>query len=580
MDLSDFTEAKSRLGKLLTNWKPVTEQAIKSRALRYVDIDPSTQRQSGTLLPDETYVPSRLIDMNIRREQPQYLAFIAQSPRDCVFQPVDGEVMTDISLLETHFTSVCRYVKWQVPFIQVQDGSMTYGWDWVGVFFNKDAPGHFLVEHIGNEYLLFDVQTRNVQDQEVLLRRVPMTRIQLLERVKEDGWNAEQVQELLGKLFTGNDREADGSYDTYHYFFKVDGVVWSGWWSEKNTSWLKDPMPFYNGRDRAVIDPLTGQQATKVNEEGIEVPLFNPVEETEYPFFCRLYTCSENAKITDTFGRCRLDEWDQDAASALLSVVVNGSLRANNLYGCVPNQPDGTAPKQLNMEIKPMRLYDQKVEWYSMPFPPDGLMRTLQMLWTKNSQEAMQVNYAVNNREDSRKTATEITAAENKSAEISSVQVTLLSIFYQEVRYYCWRLYQNRVLQGKIQVPATYRERFFMDKQGNPRQYYVLPSGDVDVVKRNEKLQKLTQLYTMVANTPLAMPILQEIIKVALPEDAPRFAAMVDKITQGKQLVGSLEKLVEQLSQDHTGKAVPAIQGQEPAVMQLLQQAQVWTQTP
>ena len=82
-DYKDFKLADTVLLKLTKNW----ENSIKSdtdhnRRERYVrNFRPDDLRAQGLLKQDETFIALKIVDSNIRIEQPQYIAYSASSLR-------------------------------------------------------------------------------------------------------------------------------------------------------------------------------------------------------------------------------------------------------------------------------------------------------------------------------------------------------------------------------------------------------------------------------------------------------------------------------------------------------------------
>jgi hypothetical protein len=193
----------------------------------------------------------------------------------------------------------------------------------------------------------------------------------------------------------------------------------------------------------------------------------------------------------------------------------------------------------------------------------------------KNANEQSQVDYAAQNRQDSRKTATEIASANKQATELSNVQITGYSIFIARVYTRCWEISQSCILTGLIAVPEIL-------KQACAAKWILKASGDIDVIERAEKIQKMKQDWPVLANTPLAIPFLKDLILAQYPEEAARYNGIIDQAQQAEQqaaqdtaIIAALFDAAVKLGIDPaTGQPRPeaaAIMQQNPQLMQAVQ---------
>lgn len=588
-NLLDYRTAQPKLAYLISDWAKHSQQVETQRNLRDFKATSAEQmRADGKVKPDETYTPVRLIDGNIRKEQPRFLAYLVQSRRDMVFKRM-GVTTSDpgVDMLEQVFTDHCRYPGWEVPFIRLIDGAQTHGWDFVEVLLDITKPGQFTVEHVGQDNLLFERNCEDIQEQTFVLRKQQMTKLELVRAIKEQEFVPDVVDEIVTVQSSDSAQgNKDIPFEVYKVYMKcpylqegsgelVDDVVHVGWYSDKaKNGWLRDPRPFYNGRDQKVISTVASPLGLPMQSEKLVRMI-----ERQYPFFLLQYTIGEEHRITCTLGQTRLHEADQDAASAMLTCYVNTAIRASNVYVSV-NDTDGGPPKQLDVLLEQNRIYNRAMSFFSTPPPQESLLRGVETIRTKNAEETVNVDYAVRNRRDSEKTATEIRSAEQAKADMGAVQVTLLSIAYQRIRAYCWNIFQNRVIQGKIQIAQELVQRYFVDANGDAIVYHLMPAGDTDVVKRQERLNMMLQLWPILSATPLAMPLADDIVKNALPDVHARYKGILAQAQQGKQLVQTLGQLVQQLAVGADGAMRPELAGQEGQLQQLAQQAQQYLASP
>src|SRR5438105_10619460 len=84
VEFFDFSRARIRIEALIGQWSPLIKAAQQHRKERYADLNVEELRQKGDIEEDETFIPDRIIDTNIARERPDYIAFLKQSHRLCI----------------------------------------------------------------------------------------------------------------------------------------------------------------------------------------------------------------------------------------------------------------------------------------------------------------------------------------------------------------------------------------------------------------------------------------------------------------------------------------------------------------
>src|ERR1017187_1098615 len=110
---TDYKKLVSKINNLKDIAFDLTAKSLASRKLRYSEIDIEVERKAGRIAPDEMYVPTHIIDTNIRREQSAYVQYITQSPRAVILKDrVDPAF--DLSLLEVDLTEKLRFDGWQM----------------------------------------------------------------------------------------------------------------------------------------------------------------------------------------------------------------------------------------------------------------------------------------------------------------------------------------------------------------------------------------------------------------------------------------------------------------------------------
>ena len=589
-DFTDFKHLKQVFDKIKGDFETEVEYVKRNRDLRYFrNVATDILQQNGIIKADELYCKVHTIDTNIRREQPQYLLYITQSRRAAVFVGPDGSAMPGSELVENDFTAKARYTGWEVPFIRVVDGCQLHGYDVVEVVFDETKPGHFSIEHVGRENLIFYAESENIQAQEIIGRRLSLTGWQIEEEVRSGLFDKEQARILLNSAQKKEVCKEQNKFEVFKVFYRHQKQIFYCYYAEHCTDFLSISKPYFNG----VMNVVDGKTVFKgQNLDGTPILDYNNEVEADYPFFILRYVESEDPQITSLCGRSKLDESAQEAASAILSGFTNGVLRASNIYASpasnnINRSPDA-APKQTDVVLKNGAIYDQAMNFFHTSYPDQSALAGLQTVVSLNEQEQSQINYTVLNRKDSEKTATEINAAKEENTRLSSVQVTLLSIFMRQLYSYCWRMYQSRVLSGRIIIPFQ-NLQLFGEIQRDPvtgemlvvgiRNYQLRASGDVDVIKRAEKLQKQMQAWPVIAQTPIAMSFFKDLLRNAFPEEAEKYILELEQTQiagdqQKNMLIAKLAALLKELGTDEEGNLNPELQGMETQIQQLQQEVQ------
>lgn len=591
-DYFDFQYGSGVIERLIGSWGEVINETERQRRLRYVkSADSDKLREAGILKADEMYAPVRLIDANIRAEQPPTIAYLTQSRRSIIFATADGTTIEGLEKLEANFTTVARYLGWEIPWMRVIDGDGAHGWDSMEILFDVDAPGHFALEAIGHDCLIFSQDCEDLEAQECIAIKKNLTPKQLRSLVKQ-GFVKDQVEKVIGKSKNGaaSDQSVDITCTVFKVFFKKDEIVHTLWYGRGCDGYLREAEPLFLGMRDITQAPVAADPMDPMSL--VDYP---PEFETTYPIVLKKYIESNDPRIVEIYGRVKLDEASQEAASAIQSSFVNGCLRASNIYAAPKataiNSAPNANPALTTTVLANGGIYDNPLEFFHTPYPPGDVMKAAQGIVTQNKQEqGAGINFSVLNRQDSGKTATEVQAASQKSTELTSVQVILLSIFVRMCYAKCWRIYQNRVLQGAITIKDPYLLMLFGEgiqadpstmqviNCSGPKDYIIKSSGDVDVIQRKERLQQLMQGWDVFSKTALAPEYLKDIIRYAFPEDASRYVgvleqAEMDEINRLKQLVTKLGSVVQALAVNPDGSLRPEVAQHGGQLQQLQQEA-------
>lgn len=564
--LFTYTKAKSRIDKLISDWGTEVSNTSERRKMRKVDVDIEELQNNGTLATDETLIPIRVIDSRIKKEQPDYVAYLTKSRRLVIFTCVDDPTWpTDT--LEEAYTRGMTYNGWEIPFYKCLDGAQLHGWDAIEVEYSLSKPLHVGFSHVGHAELVFPKKAKNIEDCELILRKFEISPMKLRELAEDGKFNSEEVEQILTEYV---DSKADDFIEIYKGFFKFKKTVYVFWYCSKATSnWLKEPQPLFLGRRRQnvsqtismVVDPATGipmpQQTPAVTWEN--------VYESSYPIKIQLYNEDEEPAITDRKGRAFSDEPEQEAQTAVWTCTVNGAVRASNVFASPKNiGASGGTLKQLDTKLQHGCIYSEPLDFWHTDFPDPILLEIVNKLDLQKQNETGQVAYAVQNRQDSRKTATEVSSAEKKQSLLSSIQVTLYSTFLREVHSYAWPIVQSLALQGEVVLLPTSAPKDLLTKT-----YSVRPAGDDDVVKRAERLQAFIGMWGSISQTKAAPAFLVDMLKAALPLDADKYIPTILQGIQDNSVSMALVEVLKALIEDP--QVAPAIQQYIPKIQQLIQ---------
>jgi hypothetical protein len=580
-DFSDYNAvALPKLTTLEGDWKAEILATETRRKIRNIDINVRELRRANKIPKDETIIPIRLIDTNINREMPTYISYLKQSRRISIFKDVD-DPSRNTETLEAEFTRVCQYDGWELPHYKILDGSRTHGWCFGEVVFDADKPGQVAVEDVEHANLMFPLDALNIQSCEYVTRIYYVTDAQLRGFVKNYGFDPEQTMQLLQKS-----RQAQTSRCSKirkcMWKNADDGLVYVAWYCLEDCSdWLKKPEPLFLGvkRQEQVIEQVPTGMLDPVTQQPVTAPqpklVWKDVYETSYPYEVLYYYETESPKIFDHKGRVWLDQYKQEAAMATWTAYINTLNRSSNVYGS-PKQtgqaPTDGKPKLQNIDLVHGGLYDTPIDFWAMPGPSPQVLTALNALDTQNANETGQVAFTVQNREDSRKTATEVAAAQQQNSLINGVQVTLYSVFLRRLYTRIWRIVRSRAQLGIEQGGIKFLNNVQLEMKQFilSQEYQIFAAGDVDVIQRQEKLQRKMQFWPIIAATPMAQPFFVSMIKDGFPDEAPALIAEMMAAQQQQQVIAGLGTALAGLAKEF-GNQIP--QAQQAQILQLLDAA-------
>ena len=540
----NYTEASTNIHKLVGICDEQHVRAQDQRQQRRLNIDLDLERRDGYLSPDEIYIPTHIIDTNIRREQAKYVSYIVNSRRTAVFSSSTDPAF-NTGPLERDFTERSRYDGWQVPLFRTIDCMQLHGYCVAEVQFDDTKPGHFSIESVNYEDIAFPDDTRDIQACGMLVHRHYFTREQLLDMVKTREFSKEQVESLVGEPV---DEQTESLFKVEKVMFRDNGVVQVGWSCvAKSNDWLRKPRPLFLGKRDA-----SGE-----------------IYETEYPYVVFHYMIAEDMTIKNCVGRAFLDKHVQEAVSSMMSSFVTAHRRASNFYFAKDADDPNQSNEQTNVQFVPGALIDSNIKQFQLSPPNSSMLNAIQAMVSQNSQEQSQMNYAAMNRQDSRKTATEINTATAEAQMLSATQVALFSIAIKRIYEKCFEIYSSRVLDGLIE--PTIDLSYFTDHK-----YNMKPAGDSDVVERQEKAGKMLQVWPVIQqNSALAIDYMKDMLSMLFPDEAPKYLQKMQEDTSRAQLMQQMMTIIQSLIIDpQTGQMTEEAQPYAQQLQALQQQVQ------
>lgn len=568
---TDYKVLETKLKDLKSSMEEIQVRQRASRKLRYAEIDLEAERKAGRILPDELYIPRHLIDNNIKREQAAYVQYITQSPRAVICEDViDPSV--DLAILERDLTKKIRFENWQLSEFANTDCFQANGYGIQELVEDDSTTGNLSYEAVEFADFGFVADCRDIQQLEMTGRWHFFTKTRL-EGLKPDpknpkpdsDWNAEEIDSVLKSEPTNNisieeyELKDKSLHAVMKVMFRVDGIVQVAWsCPDVCKDWLRKPRPLFIGRRRLTepqVDPndqssmqlaqsfmqvkqqdmgksddatLLAMWAIGVIQRGQQPPS-EKVYETEYPYFLFPYLISENNTITNLKGRVFLDQDIQEAVSSLTSSTCTQARRASGLYGSKDvSDPNDDVLAQKNFTLRSSCIINSKVAFTQLQAPDPGMFSSIQMLETSNQNETSNVNFAVQNRQDSRKTAKEMKLAEQQTQQLTTVQVVLFSIALRKKYSTMAAIIQSRVLAGLIKVNPQVLPLY-------ARKFTVKPSGDVDVIEKQNMIQTMMTAWPVVQNTAAGPIFLADLLEKMFPDNAAKYVQAMQQAAQQQQ---------------------------------------------
>jgi len=91
-----------------------------------------------------------------------------------------------------------------------------------------------------------------------------------------------------------------------------------------------------------------------------------------------------------------------------------------------------------------------------------------------------------------------------------------------------FEIIRSRIIFGVLQVDPALKQQYAAN-------YHVKPSGDADVIERQQLIQSMMQAWPVIQNTAAAQQFLIVLIGKMFPEDAPKYIAAIQQAQQQQQ---------------------------------------------
>lgn len=538
INTGEYSKLSCKITDLIGTMNELRKTNEKARKLRYTEIDVEKERAANKLAPDELFIPQHIIDSNIRKEQSSYVQYITQSNRAVVMADLD-QPGADVQLIERDFTSRVRFDGWQLPEFANIDGMQQNGYGVVEVVFDLAKSGHLGCEFVSYGDFGIPKDSKSIQEAELVVRHYYFTKARLLAMAADPKFefNPTQVKKVTDTDpgSTNVDSASKASlYKIQKVMFRLAGVVNVAWCCDSITDdWLRAPRPLFVGRREVMTNPDGTPQVDVMTGKPVSTDAF----EKNYPYFLAPYLISEDDTISNLKGRAYLDQQCQEAVTSLMSSFCTAHRRAAGLYfSKEQSSPDDDILMKKNVFFETGALINAKVQQFQLQAPGSDLLSGIQSLVTSNLSEMSQVNWAAQNRKDSRKTATEVSASMQTQQALSTVQVVLYSNSLRNRYSYMYSIISSRVQTGVLVVPQNIAPMY-------ARRYDIKPSGDVDVIERQQVIAAMKEAWQVMQNTPAAMAFLSDLLSKMFPDLAPKYMQI---IMQAQQMQAQQQQQIQQ----------------------------------
>lgn len=554
----DFPKEKEKYDRVISDFNEENTKIKVRREIRENRKNVLEERQKKTILKDETIIPDRTVNTNIRIGRAPYVNYITQAKRILIITPIDTPDIS-VETLELWFSRGMKYPDWKFPWIRLVDCMHTHGGAALEVMYDVEKPFNVTIEYIARDSLIFPKKTRYLQGVPHLLRKYELTTLQLEEFSASYAFDPSITKEILDKHLKN-----DEFITVYRALCKKQGMVYNSWYSQEcDRNYLRAPQLHDIGLfdfDPSVLQtpsPISGQPLYLSPEwDIIKKQLAKPLPLKQYPIIWFPYELTENETLIEGQGRVALDVHVQEALTHLLTNTVNATRRASSFYPCLKNDP---TQDNTNIELQPIEpgvVYPRELAQYQPNWPNNIILAVMQAMRVEKSQEAGHSDFAAMARKDANKTATEMQLATDQAQSNMSTDMDIYSSPVLKTWALCFNVACHQAIFGLCKRPS-HPDLLIGD-------YNLAPAGDVEVVKRAEDKQNAKEFFNIVQGTPAAEKILSFLIERFFPDQADAWLQALagpDKDAIIMQLLSVLQTIpTDELAPDQQSALAALIQ--------------------
>lgn len=543
-----YDEESKVLTQLTQDHAHEVERVRLRREVRRHRVNVQELRDSNKIRQDETVIPDRTIDRNIRAERPPTVRYVETSTTVLSFFDL-AHRDANFEALDNWTTALFRQPGWKKDIIKMVDSRALHGAGYLELIYDKSKPGRAVYEYVRREDLIIPKGTRDIQTAARVGRVYELTKQGLLKLSQTVKFDRSLLQPILEHY-----AQKTEAIKVVKWFMRDDNnnlyVAWRTYDGDILQSWLKDPAPFVSGILEIAPAPptLLGQPA---------VPQIINKPSTKLRIYTFLYDLQEDEEILDIPGRAALDEPTQEALTSSVSATVNATVRASGFY--VHEKPDGTGnySSKEGVEIAHNKLVRGNLDLFQPAFPNAIALSVAQMLRVTKAQETGNVDFAAMERQDTAKTATELRFAQQEAETLSSTSISILSDSFLEMYLDWWEIIKSHVNVGDIQVPPSFQE---LNIDINSPTLTATMAADARVVKQAQEVEKLLRHYPMTVGTPYQEVVFMEIMRTLFPDKVARWVTEAQKNDAKVQLLQKTLQMFESLPPQLAANLPPQLQ--------------------
>lgn len=571
----DFSKERAKYDHIISQFTQEVNNCELRRGWRQNKVNVEAERAAGRILADETKIPDRTIELNIRRGATQYIQYVTKANRFLLLTDNKDPGRT-LEPLELWFARGMRYPKWKFPWFKLIDAVQLHGGAAVEVVYDPSKPFNCSIEFIPRERLLMPLKTKDIQANPAILRSYELTTTQLDEFTEIYGFDKDVVKKIKEK-FT----DQTIFCLIYRVLTKKDGLVYNLWYSQDSPDkplrdyrlhdiglydfnpeaiqqaalspdWMMKrmkpmmggagqgmggmggmmgemPMMQGGGMNSGMPMPTTQQDPMAVSTELVAPPK----KLKDYPLFWFQYSVTEVEEILEEQGRASLDLHVQEALTHLLTNTVNASTRASGIYGTAEDQPGSDSGLIELGTIRSGTVMNRNVKFWQPPWPNALILSIIQALDVRKANESGNTDFAAMARKDANKTATEMDLSASQAAEQAGVKIETFSSPFLDVYALCFLIAQHQAIFMLCQQPEDPSMLF-----GN---FNMQAAGDVEVIKRLEDRMNAKEFFNIIRGTPAADKLLFFLLDHFFPDQADEWKEALNGGNKDQMILTLLE---------------------------------------